>query len=90
MAGNEEVDKKIRSTVSSCEAYFEKVQSRKNLPKSLQETLNSAFAGIPVSSFPQVPGGRGKLKDPIFHNMSIYVCSNMSMFVVLHFFSYKF
>ncbi|KAF2606539.1 hypothetical protein F2Q68_00046167 [Brassica cretica] len=52
------VDKEIRSSVSSCEAYFEKVQSRKNLPKSLQDTLNSAFAGIPVSSFPQVPGGR--------------------------------
>ncbi|WZZ68520.1 hypothetical protein YC2023_079890 [Brassica napus] len=60
MAESEEshVDKEIRSSVSSCEAYFEKVQSRKNLPKSLQDTLNSAFAGIPVSSFPQVPGGR--------------------------------
>ncbi|ESQ28251.1 hypothetical protein EUTSA_v10018543mg [Eutrema salsugineum] len=55
---SETADKDPRSAVSSCEAYFEKVQSRKNLPKSLQETLNSAFAGIPVSSFPQVPGGR--------------------------------
>ncbi|CAN6852133.1 unnamed protein product [Brassica oleracea var. botrytis] len=58
MAGSESLDKEISSAVSSCEAYFEKVQSRKNLPKSLQETLNSAFAGIPVSSFPRVPGGR--------------------------------
>ncbi|KFK41401.1 hypothetical protein AALP_AA2G125900 [Arabis alpina] len=58
MAESESVEKEIRSVVSTCEAYFEKVQSRKNLPKSLQETLNSAFAGIPVSSFPQVPGGR--------------------------------
>ncbi|CAN8239142.1 unnamed protein product [Cochlearia groenlandica] len=59
MAENESGDKETRSAViTSCESYFEKVQSRKNLPKSLQETLNSAFAGIPVSSFPQVPGGK--------------------------------
>ena len=62
------VDKEIRSSVSSCEAYFEKVQSRKNLPKSLQDTLNSAFAGIPVSSFPQVPGGRGKNQNFTTHS----------------------
>lgn len=44
----------------SCDAYFEKVQSRKTLPMSLQETLTAAFASIPVSSFPEVPGGQGE------------------------------
>ncbi|KAK2983144.1 hypothetical protein RJ640_007820 [Escallonia rubra] len=44
--------------ISSCEAYFEKVQSRKKLPRSLQESLTAAFASITVSSFPQVPGGK--------------------------------
>lgn len=43
----------------SCDAYFEMVQNRKKLPRSLQETLAAAFARIPVSSFPGVPGGRG-------------------------------
>lgn len=47
------------SALSNCEAYFERIQSTKKLPKSLQETLNDAFARIPVSSFPGVPGGRG-------------------------------
>lgn len=46
------------SVHTSCDAYFEKIQSRKKLPQSLQETLNDAFAKIPVSSFPQVPGGK--------------------------------
>ncbi|OWM75967.1 SNF1-related protein kinase regulatory subunit gamma-1-like [Punica granatum] len=41
-----------------CDAYFEKIQSRKKLPPSLQETLTAAFMRIPVSSFPQVPGGK--------------------------------
>lgn len=40
-------------------AYFEMVQKRKKLPMSLQETLNKAFANIPVSTFPIVPGGKG-------------------------------
>ncbi|CAM8936440.1 unnamed protein product [Rhodiola kirilowii] len=44
--------------ISSCDAYFETVQSRKKLPHSLQETLTDAFANIPVSSFPMVPGGK--------------------------------
>ncbi|KAJ4838084.1 SNF1- protein kinase regulatory subunit gamma-1-like [Turnera subulata] len=44
--------------LSSNEAYFEIIQSRKKLPHSLQETLTAAFAGIPVSSFPQVPSGK--------------------------------
>lgn len=75
MAGSDDnVDKEIRSAVSSCEAYFEKVQSRKNLPKSLQETLNSAFAGIPVSSFPQVPGGRGNYIDKIPFLRFLRIC----------------
>lgn len=47
------------SRIDSCEAYFEKVQSRKKIPQSLQDTLTSAFARIPVSSFPDVPGGKG-------------------------------
>ncbi|KAJ7943518.1 SNF1-related protein kinase regulatory subunit gamma-1-like [Quillaja saponaria] len=44
--------------LSSCDAYFEAIQSRKKLPQSLQETITAAFAMIPVSSFPQVPGGK--------------------------------
>ncbi|CDP00297.1 unnamed protein product [Coffea canephora] len=43
---------------TSYDAYFENVQSRKMLPQSLQETLTAAFARIPVSSFPEVPGGK--------------------------------
>ncbi|KAF1002402.1 SNF1-related protein kinase regulatory subunit gamma-1-like [Apium graveolens] len=38
--------------------YFERVQNRKKLPMSLQETLNEAFANISVSTFPIVPGGK--------------------------------
>lgn len=47
------------SKLSSYDAYFETIQSRKKLPQSVQETLTTAFASIPVSSFPQVPGGKG-------------------------------
>ncbi|KAK9675798.1 hypothetical protein RND81_11G031800 [Saponaria officinalis] len=43
---------------TSCDAYFETIQSRKKLPRTLQESLTAAFAKIPVSSFPQVPGGK--------------------------------
>ncbi|KAK6922054.1 CBS domain [Dillenia turbinata] len=43
---------------SSCDAYFETIQKRKKLPYELQESLTEAFARIPVSSFPQVPGGK--------------------------------
>lgn len=43
----------------SYDAYFETVQSRKKLSCALQEKLTSAFAQIPVSSFPKVPGGKG-------------------------------
>ncbi|OMO82411.1 Cystathionine beta-synthase, core [Corchorus olitorius] len=49
---------KESSALSSCEAYFEKIKSRKKLPQPLQETLTAAFARIPVSSFPQVSGGK--------------------------------
>ncbi|KAJ8773768.1 hypothetical protein K2173_006418 [Erythroxylum novogranatense] len=42
----------------SSDAYFERIQSRKKLPQSLQETLTAAFARIPASSFPKVPGGK--------------------------------
>ncbi|KAI4302136.1 hypothetical protein MLD38_037920 [Melastoma candidum] len=38
--------------------YFDTIQSRKKLPRRIQETLTSAFASIPVSSFPAVPGGQ--------------------------------
>ena len=43
----------------SCDAYFENIQSRKKLPQSLQDSLTDAFASIPVSSFPELPGGKG-------------------------------
>lgn len=43
----------------SFDAYFDMVQSRKKLPCALQEKLTSAFAKIPASSFPKVPGGKG-------------------------------
>ncbi|XP_016478130.1 SNF1-related protein kinase regulatory subunit gamma-1-like isoform X2 [Nicotiana tabacum] len=46
------------SKLANYDAYFEMVQSRKKLPRNLQETLTDAFAKIPVSSFPQVPGGK--------------------------------
>ncbi|XP_062160959.1 SNF1-related protein kinase regulatory subunit gamma-1-like [Alnus glutinosa] len=49
---------KESSQLSTYDAYFEKIQSRKKLPQSLQETLTTAFANIPVSSFPRVPGGK--------------------------------
>lgn len=42
----------------SCDAYFETIQSQKKLPHSVQEILTAAFARIPVSSFPKVPGGK--------------------------------
>lgn len=42
----------------SYDAYFDKVQNRKKLPMSLQQTLTDAFASIPVSTFPNVPGGK--------------------------------
>ncbi|KAI4328397.1 hypothetical protein L6164_020754 [Bauhinia variegata] len=44
--------------LSSCDTYFETIQSRKKLPKAFQESLTDAFAKIPVSSFPGVPGGQ--------------------------------
>jgi hypothetical protein len=53
------------SKIASYEAYFEKVQSRKKIPESLQEILTAAFARIPVSSFPEVPGGKG-MRNLIF------------------------
>ncbi|XP_050375206.1 SNF1-related protein kinase regulatory subunit gamma-1-like [Argentina anserina] len=46
------------SNISSYDSYFKTVQSRKKLPHSLQEVLTTAFAKIPVSSFPGVPGGK--------------------------------
>ncbi|CAL1413821.1 unnamed protein product [Linum trigynum] len=46
------------SKLDRYDAYFETIQSRKKLPHSLQETLTDAFARIPASSFPKVPGGK--------------------------------
>ncbi|KAJ4973342.1 hypothetical protein NE237_006516 [Protea cynaroides] len=46
------------SKLPSCDAYFETIQSRKKLSCSLQESLTAAFSRIPVSSFPNVPGGK--------------------------------
>lgn len=43
------------------DSYFEIVQSRKQLPKPIQEILTTAFADTPVSCFPGVPGGKGNL-----------------------------
>jgi len=43
---------KKNAEFSSCDAYFEAIQSKKKLPLSLQQTLTAAFAQIPVSSFP--------------------------------------
>ncbi|XP_047332873.1 SNF1-related protein kinase regulatory subunit gamma-1-like [Impatiens glandulifera] len=48
----------IESKHRNYDAYFDTIQSRKKLPRSMQETLTSAFAKIPVSSFPDVPGGK--------------------------------
>ncbi|XP_065863081.1 SNF1-related protein kinase regulatory subunit gamma-1-like [Euphorbia lathyris] len=54
-----EEEKKMKgSNLASFDAYFDKVQARKKLPQSLQETLTTAFARIPVSSFPMVPTGK--------------------------------
>ncbi|XP_010934735.1 SNF1-related protein kinase regulatory subunit gamma-1-like [Elaeis guineensis] len=48
----------MTSRIPNCDAYFETIQSKKKLPYSLQESLTAAFAQIPVSSFPEVPGGK--------------------------------
>jgi len=49
----------VNSKIPSRDAYFDVIQERKRLPFSLQESLTYAFAQIPVSSFPEVPGGKG-------------------------------
>ena len=63
------------SALSNCESYFERIQSTKKLPKFLQETLNDAFARIPVSSFPGVSVGRGNngINDN-FNFITSFVC----------------
>lgn len=77
------------TTLSKCDTYFETIQSRKKLPQTLQETLTDAFAKIPVSSFPGVPGGKGKgiinynkgipSLSPYAFTMNFYMakCTNM-------------
>lgn len=47
-----------KTTIPNCDAYFETIQTRKKLPRSLQESLTCAFAKIPVSSFPVVNRGK--------------------------------
>ncbi|KAL6983536.1 hypothetical protein U1Q18_016922 [Sarracenia purpurea var. burkii] len=49
---------KDSSKLAACDAYFETIQKRKKLPDPLQESLTAEFARIPVSSFPEVPGGQ--------------------------------
>lgn len=56
----ETIGSKGRKADSSYDTYFEMVQTKKKLPRSLQESLTAAFAKIPVSSFPNVPGGKGE------------------------------
>lgn len=46
-----------KRSMPSFDEYFDTVQARKRLPNGLQEALNIAFANIPVSTFPEVPGG---------------------------------
>lgn len=53
--------KEIEKSETEYDAYFEMVQNRKKLSHSLQEKLTAAFTKIPVSSFPQVPRGKGML-----------------------------
>ncbi|KAK4773869.1 hypothetical protein SAY87_028888 [Trapa incisa] len=57
--GQAEIQDPIKGSckLPGCDAYFEKIQSRKKLPLNLQEALTAAFARIPASTFPQVPGG---------------------------------
>ncbi|KAL5722653.1 SNF1-related protein kinase regulatory subunit gamma-1-like [Ranunculus cassubicifolius] len=56
----QEQERKVGSSISlpSYDAYWDTIQSRKKLPKTLQETLTDAFARIPVSAFPIVPRGQ--------------------------------
>ncbi|GAB4839965.1 SNF1- protein kinase regulatory subunit gamma-1-like [Ancistrocladus abbreviatus] len=51
-------ESKENPKIPSCDAYFQSIQTRKKLPMSLQEILTAAFAHIPASSFPGVPGGK--------------------------------
>ncbi|OIW16903.1 hypothetical protein TanjilG_01768 [Lupinus angustifolius] len=51
-------DVRSNAEFSKFDDYYETIQSRKKLPKALQETLTDALAKIPVSSFPRVPGGK--------------------------------
>lgn len=72
MAQTEEVEDS--SKLSSCDAYFKAIQSRKKLPRSLQDTLTAAFERIPVSSFPPVPGGKG---DSIYFIASYFIADHL-------------
>lgn len=58
MAQAQEREARASMNIPSCEAYWETIQARKKLPKSLQETLTNAFARISVSAFPTVPRGQ--------------------------------
>ena len=67
----QEQDIKDNDQLSSYDAYFETIQSRKKLPHTIQETLTLAFAKIPVSSFPVVPGGKGNSSNCSFCKISL-------------------
>lgn len=72
-----------RSVIPTCDAYFEAIQSRKRLPSSLQESLTAAFAQIPVSSFPEVPAGKGTPTNWFDQTQNIlHACSCSFLFVV--------
>ncbi|GJS19357.1 hypothetical protein Tco_0447989 [Tanacetum coccineum] len=67
MADEKAKEKGIREHSSSekrtkYDAYFKMVQSRKKC-SPLQEKLTTAFTQIHVSSFPQIPRGKGVYGD---------------------------
>jgi hypothetical protein len=68
---------KESSQLSSYDAYFERIQSRKKLPQSLQEILTAAFANIPASSFPSVPGGKGDIYCFCSFRSTNFACNEM-------------
>jgi len=66
----------------SCDAYFEAIQSKKKLPLSLQESLTAAFAQIPVSSFPEVPTGRGTHFCQMIYSIVLYLMYHLVYYTV--------
>lgn len=60
------------SHIQGNDSYFETIQSNKKLERSLQQSLTSAFAHMPASSFPQVPGGKGTSNNGNWVKLSVY------------------